>query len=123
LGGGRFGALFEAKHHFAFHGEVQRLTDEVVDRRSCVGMAAVGPHTGCCRKGGRHILAGLQEPEEPRHDRQPPPHRRSRHPARLAARRHRLQRAALVGLAGALGGDKRQAPHITDGTIRQGWPK
>jgi len=31
LGGCRFGALFEAEHHFAFHGEVQRLTYEVVD--------------------------------------------------------------------------------------------
>jgi hypothetical protein len=31
LGGGGFGALFEAEHHFAFHGEVQRVADEVVD--------------------------------------------------------------------------------------------
>ena len=67
-----------------------------------------------CRVGsprhriGGHVPAGPQEREEPRHDRQPPPHRRGRHPARLGPCLQRLQRAALAGTAGALRGDERQ---------------
>jgi hypothetical protein len=59
-----------------------------------------------------HVPAGLQEREQPRHDGQPPPHRRRRHTARLVPRRHRVQRAALAGLAGALGSDECQ--HVGD---------
>jgi hypothetical protein len=60
---------------------------------------------------GRNVTAGLQESEETRHDRQPPAHRGSRHPARLTPGIHRLQHTTLTSAAGPLSRDERQ--HIS----------
>jgi hypothetical protein len=56
----------------------------------------------------RHVTAGLQEREEARHDRQPPPDRGTSHPGGLQPGIHRLQCAVLAGPARALSGDERQ---------------
>src|SRR5262249_51944488 len=87
--------------------------DEIINRVAALDLGKAAELVCCVRAPdpdqpprrqiSQHVTAGLQEREEPRHDRQTPTHRRAGHRGRLTSGIQRTQVAVTAGLTRVLG--------------------